>query len=266
MTRGFVRSYLFVPANRPERIPKALATGAGAVIVDLEDAVGPTEKDAARKALAEHVASGAPVYVRINGADTAWFADDLAVCAAPGIAGVLIPKAERVDTLTAVAARAGAGKALIPIIESAAGFDNARALAQSGHAQRLAFGSIDFQVDLGIDGEGDELLYFRSHLVLASRLGNLQPPVDGVTVDLADPEATRADTVRGRKLGFGAKLCIHPKQVAVVEACFKPTAAEIAWATRVLEAARNSSGSAVAVDGRMVDLPVIRKAEEILSA
>lgn len=258
------RSYLFVPANRPERIAKAQQAGADAVIVDLEDAVAPADKAAARDALARHLAPGAPVLVRINGADTPWFADDLKLCAAAGVSGVLLPKAEEAQALADIARAIGAGKAIVPIVETARGFDQARALAHSGHAQRLAFGSIDFQVDLGIDGEGEELLYFRSGLVLASRLAGLLPPVDGVTVAIEDAEILRAETLRGRRLGFGAKLCIHPKQVAVVNACFAPTAEDIAWAERVLAAAAASKGSAVAVDGKMVDVPVIRKAENIL--
>jgi citrate lyase subunit beta/citryl-CoA lyase len=130
--------------------------------------------------------------------------------------------------------------------------------------QRLVFGTIDFQVDLGIDGEGDELLFFRSGFVLASRLASIQPPVDGVSVEIGDAERVRDDTLRGKRFGFGGKLCIHPKQVAAVNACFEPTADEVAWAKRILDAAAAAGGAAVAVDGKMVDRPVIMKAEQIL--
>jgi len=265
MTPDRIRhSYLFVPANRPERITKAQQAGADAVIVDLEDAVAPTDKATAREALARHLSPSEPVLVRINAADTLWFADDLKLCEAPGVSGVLLPKAEEPQALAEVARVIGAGKCIVPIIETARGFDQARALATSGHAERLAFGSIDFQVDLGIEGEGEELLFFRSQLVLVSRLANLLPPIDGVTVEIDNADTLRTETRRGRRLGFGAKLCIHPKQVSVVNACFAPTTEEIAWAERVLAAASASKGSAVAVDGKMVDVPVIRKAEGIL--
>lgn len=264
-SKRICRSYLFVPANRPERIAKAQQAGADAVIVDLEDAVAPADKEYARQALAQHLVPERPVLVRINGADTPWFCDDLKLCAAAGVSGVLIPKAEQQDAITQASQCIGTGKTIIPIIETARGFDNAQVLATSGHAERLAFGSIDFQVDLGIDGEGEELLYFRSRLVLVSRLAGLLAPVDGVTVAIEDADLLSAETRRGRRLGFGAKLCIHPKQVPVVNACFAPTPEEIAWATRVLEAAERSKGAAVAVDGRMVDTPVIQKAREILS-
>ncbi len=126
------------------------------------------------------------------------------------------------------------------------------------------FGSIDFQLDLGITGEGEELLCFRSGLVLASKLGGIQPPVDGVTVEIDDAQRVRDDAVRAKRLGFGGNLCIHPRQVAPVNECYYPNANEIAWAKRIVEAAAAANGAAVAVDGKMVDRPVILKAEEIL--
>ncbi|MCE7877437.1 MAG: CoA ester lyase, partial [Betaproteobacteria bacterium PRO3] len=117
---------------------------------------------------------------------------------------------------------------------------------------------------LGIDGEEDELLMFRTGLVLASRLAGLRSPVDGVSTAIDDADALRADVVRSKKLGFGAKLCIHPKQVAVVNAAYRPSDAERDWAQRVLDATAKSGGAAVAVDGKMVDKPVILRARSIL--
>ncbi|HEY1392622.1 MAG TPA: CoA ester lyase, partial [Methylibium sp.] len=230
------RSYLFVPADRPERFDKALAAGADAVILDLEDAVAPEAKDGARRSLADWLqrASSARVVLRINGADTAWFEDDLALCTAAGsVTTVMLPKAERPEDLARIAA-AAPGRALLPLIETAVGFDNMRSLAQAPGVERLVFGSIDFQLDLGIAGEGEELLFFRSQMVLASRLANLAPPVDGVSTAIADVEPLQAEARRARRLGFGAKLCIHPKQVAIVNESFSPSAEELAWAGRVL--------------------------------
>ncbi|HWI14102.1 MAG TPA: CoA ester lyase [Burkholderiales bacterium] len=265
-TARIARSYLFVPAHRPDRIAKAQRAGAHGVIVDLEDAVAPAEKVSARAALAQHLDPVAPVLVRVNGPETEWFAGDLDVCAQPGVAGVLIPKAEDVMQLHVTRQRVGPDKALFPLIETGRGFERARVLAQCGLAQRLTFGHIDFQLDLGIEGEQDELLYFRSKLVLVSRLAGLPAPIDGVSVAIEDTERVRAETLYCRRLGFGGKLCIHPKQVPIVNACFLPSAEEQAWARRVLDAAAASKGSAVAVDGKMVDVPVIRKAEEILAS
>lgn len=258
------RTYLFVPGNRPERIAKALAAGADAVIVDLEDAVPPAEKDAARAAVADRLSAASPVLVRINGADTSWFRDDVQLCKAAGVGGLLLPKAEAADHIRDAAAQIGPGKSILPLIETARGFERVRDLASLAQVQRLVFGSIDFQADLGIDGEDTELLYFRSELVLVSRLAGIQAPVDGVTVALNDSERLRLDTLRGKRLGFGAKLCIHPAQVAEVNACFAPSSEEIAWAEKVVQAAAASDGAAVALDGKMVDRPVILKAEQVL--
>jgi citrate lyase subunit beta/citryl-CoA lyase len=257
------RSLLFVPASRPDRFDKALAAGADAVVIDLEDAVAPADKEQARRSLADWLAPGHPVIVRVNGAGTDWFADDLALCARPGVAAIMLPKAECVADLAAVA-RAGA-TALLPLIESAAGFAALAELAAAPGVQRLVFGSIDFQVDLGMrNASEDELLFFRSQLVLASRLAGLQPPIDGVSTAIGDEERLRDDVLRARRLGFGGKLCIHPRQVASVHRHLAPDATELAWAHRVLDAAANAGGAATAVDGKMVDKPVILRAEAIL--
>jgi citrate lyase subunit beta/citryl-CoA lyase len=259
-------SYLFVPANRPERYAKACAAGADAVIVDLEDAVPPAGKDGARAALAQWLSPASPVIVRVNGAATEWFADDVALCRAPGVAAVMLPKAESADDLAGLAARLPAHVALLPLVESARGLWNALELARAARVQRLAFGSLDFQLDLGIRGDDAELNSYRAQLVLASRVAGIAAPVDGVTVAFDDVERVRADAARARREGFGGKLCIHPVQVAAVNACFAPTPEEIAWARRVLDAADRAAGAAVAVDGRMVDQPVLEMARRVLAA
>jgi citrate lyase subunit beta/citryl-CoA lyase len=258
-------AYLFVPGTRVERVEKARAVLPQGVIVDLEDAVAPPEKASARDAMANALSSGEPIYVRVNGPDTEWFEEDLKLCATLPLHGILIPKAEKRKHVKRAAAALKAPVAIIPIIETARGYANAARLCKAPQVQRLAFGSIDFQLDLRIEGEDDELLYFRSGLVLASRLADIQPPIDGVTVEIDNAERLRHDTLRGKHIGFGAKLCIHPKQVPVVLECFTPTADEITWAQRIVAAAADAKGAAVAVDGRMVDRPVIAKAEEVLS-
>lgn len=262
MRQDYARSYLFVPANRPERFDKALAAGADAVIVDLEDAVSAADKEAARQALAEYLSPDKPVLVRINAADTPWFGDDLRLCRTPGVAGIVLPKAERSEDIGILEA-AGAVDEICLLIETAQGIANVNALAQASGVRRLMFGSIDFKLDLGIEGDGEELNYFRSQLVLASRLAGLPPPVDGVCTAIDDPHALGEETRRARRFGFGAKLCIHPRQVAPVHENFMPNKEEVAWAERVLFAARSAAGAAVAVDGRMVDRPVILRAQQI---
>ena len=257
------RSLLFVPGSRPERFDKALAAGASAVIIDLEDAVAPADKNTARAALAAWLRPEHAVIVRINSVDTAWFEADLALCGAPGVAAVMVPKAERADTLARVM---GAGaRALLPLVESAAGLAALGSLAGAPGVLRLAFGSIDLQVDLGLrDATEDELLPFRLQLVLASRLAGIGAPVDGVSTAIADEDQLRVDVQRARRLGFAGKLCIHPKQVAPVNRWLAPSDDELNWARQVLAAAAAAGGAAVAVDGKMVDKPVLLRAEALL--
>jgi len=263
MTREVARSYLYVPGNRPDRFDKACAAGADAVIIDLEDAVPPAEKAIARAALTAWLSPAKAVIVRINGADTEWFEQDLEACDTAGVVGVVLPKAAQIDDVVVALCRRRAA-VLLPIIETAAGMAQARAVAATACVQRLMFGTIDFQLELDIDGDGDELLAFRSELVLASRLADIQSPVDGPCTSWENVEQVSADARRARKLGFGGKLCIHPKQIAPVNAAFSPSEPELAWAHKVLEAAERSKGAAVAVDGKMIDRPVILKAERIV--
>ena len=260
------RSFLFVPGNRSDRFDKALAAGAGAVVVDLEDAVAPADKVAARAGVRAWLRAEKPVYLRINGADTPWFDDDAALLRLPGVCGMVLPKAETAAQIATVAQRGGSGLHIIPIIETALGLWNAEAIARAPQVQRLAFGSVDFQLDCGIDGEGDELLLARSQLVQVSRVAGLLAPIDGVTVDLFDEEQLRADVTRSRKLGFGAKLCVHPKQVAPVNAGLAPQAAEIQWAEQILAAVAQGDSNALRLDGKLVDRPIIERARAILSA
>jgi len=257
------RSYLFVPGDRPDRFDKAMAAGADAVIVDLEDAVAPAKKNEARAAIGKWLSADNQVVLRINADTTEWYRDDLRLARASGVAGILLPKAQIIDTaLQAICAETK--KCLLPQIETAQGFENAYALASMPGVQRLLFGTLDFQMDLGIDGEGDGLAYFRSEMVLVSRLAGIQPPVDGPSTALDDAAQVIADTHRARRMGFGGKLCIHPRQVAHVNAAFAPSLQDLGWARRVLAAAAASDGAAVALDGRMVDRPVIRNAEQIV--
>ncbi len=259
------RSYLFVPGNRPERFEKARQSGADAVILDLEDAVQSTQKDLAREAVASWLAPARPVYVRINGMGTLWFERDLEVVGLPGVLGVVLPKAERPEQVAEVVAHLTGEAGVVPLVETALGIWNARALAQAPRVERLAFGAVDFQLNMGISGEQEELLYARSRLVLASRVASILPPVDGVTMALDDLTRLQEDVARARRLGFGGKLCIHPRQVETINLGFVPTEAELAWASRVLEAARTAGAGALRLDGELIDRPVIERVRSILA-
>lgn len=267
-------SFLFVPATQPERLPKALASGADMVIADWEDAVAPADKERARSALAEAVAAlqgpqRGRLLVRTNAEGTPWFADDLQALArlvALGLAGAVVSKAERVQTLQAVAQSAGPQAALVPLVESVAGLAAADALAAAPQVARLAFGHLDFQVDAGMACAEDEqeLLPVRMALVLASRRAGLAAPIDGVTVDTRNPERMARDAERARRMGFGAKLCIHPAQVQPLHAAFDPSEAAVAHAQRVQQALREAGGGVCVLDGRMVDAPVLLQAQQTL--
>jgi len=261
--KALPRSYLFVPGSRPDRFAKAIAAGAHAVIVDLEDAVPPAEKDKARAALAAALPLSQPVLVRINAAGTPWFGDDVRICRHAGVAGIVVPKAEDAAVVDRIAADIGERASILPLIETARGLWHAPAIARARGVTRLLFGSIDFQLDLDLRDE--ELVHYRSQLVLVSRVADLPAPVDGVTTAIDDAEALARDVRRARTLGFGGKLCIHPKQIAPVNAAFRPTEEELAWAERIVAATAEAPGAAVAVDGRMVDRPVLLKAQAILA-
>jgi len=263
------RSYLFVPGNRPERYAKGLASGAGAVILDLEDAVPPDEKLATRAEVCRWLDRRQPdepnAWVRINSADTEYFEDDLRALAAARPLGIMLPKAESAADLQRTTALLGAlTLPILPIIESAAGLWNALEIARAAQVQQLVFGSVDFQLDTGILAEGEPLLFARSTLVIVSRVARLAAPLDGVTVQIGDSVQLQADVSRARDMGFGGKLCIHPNQVALVESGFRPSEDEIRWAHAVLAANDAANGRAVRLDGKMIDLPVVERARRML--
>lgn len=267
-------SFLFVPATQPERLPKALASGADVVIADWEDAVAPADKQAARSALlvamaALDAAQRARLLVRINAEGSPWFSADLQALEplmALGLGGVVVPKAERMQTLQAVARATGPQAALLPLVESVAGLAAADALAAAPQVARLAFGHLDFQVDAGMACAEDEaeLLPVRIALVLASRRAGLAAPLDGVTVDTRNPERMARDAERARRMGFGGKLCIHPAQVPVLHAAFDPDEAAVIQAHRVQQALQQAGGGVCVLDGRMVDAPVLAQAQHTL--
>lgn len=255
-----LRSYLFVPGNRPDRYEKALASRAGAVIVDLEDAVAPADKQAARAALLAWLEPSKAVIVRINAPASEWFENDLDVCSRPGVTGVVVPKAEMAEQIERVASTSR--RPVLPLVETARGLWSVLDIAKVPGVSRLLFGSLDYQADL--DTTDDELLLARSQLVLASRVAGIGAPVDGITQAIDDAELLRRDGERARRLGFGAKLCIHPRQVDVVNRCFAPTEDEVVWARRVVEAFAASRGNATLLDGKMIDGPVLVRARAML--
>lgn len=250
---------LFVPGDRPERFGKAVASGASLVVLDLEDAVAPERKEYAREQVVAWLEENPECAVRVNAAGTAWHEEDLAVLSHRRCT-VMLPKAEPATTRTA-AEQLGDLPVVIALVETASGVLDARETATVPNVQRLAFGSFDLAAELGTDpADRDAFVAARSALVLASAAAGLPGPIDGVTADL-DNAAHLTDEVHyARRLGF-AELCIHPIQVPVAAAALRPTREEIRWAQSILDA---GAGGAVAVNGQMVDKPVLERAQRIL--
>ena len=267
---ALARSFLFVPGNRPERFAKALASGADAVTIDLEDAVPLDAKDTARTALRNawkdfDAAERARLLVRVNPAGTPWHAADLAAVASlTGLGALMLPKAENAQQVEQ--AFRTSSMLVVPLIESAEGVGQMDAIARAAGTLRLGLGHIDLQADLGMRCGPDEaeLAPIRLAMVVASRRAGLPAPVDGVTTATQDAEVLAADAQRSRRFGFGAKLCIHPAQVSGVHQALAPTEAECDWARRVLAAEVAAGGGAFSVDGKMVDPPVLLLAHQIL--
>ena len=272
MTQGLpmsARTYLFVPGNRPERFAKALASGADAVVLDLEDAVAAEAKSDARRAIADWAASAPAaerqrVVVRINDAESALFADDLRLLASAGLQQAMLPKAERAEAVAAVCA-ALPGARVLALIETARGLSRVDAVAGSPGVVRLVFGTLDFALDLDLDiaEQADGLAHAASRLVLAARLAGQAAPVAGVTPQIDDEARLLADLAWSRRFGFGAKLCIHPRQIDPIHAALAPSAQAVAWARRVL-AADTAQPGAAQLDGRMIDRPVVLQAQRTL--
>jgi citrate lyase subunit beta/citryl-CoA lyase len=248
------RSLLFVPGDRPDRFAKAAAAGADVVVLDLEDAVAPDAKVRARAHVVAWLAAGNPGVVRINAAGTRWHDDDVAAVRELASA-VMVPKASRPDDLAGL-------PSVLPLIETAAGVAFAHVLCGVSTVVRPVFGSVDLAAELGVDpASHTALLHARSTLVVAAAAAGCAPPVDGVTTALTDEDAVRRDTEHAAALGFTGKLCVHPKQVEPVHAALRPSAAELTWARTVLAA---STRGAVAVDGQLVDRPVVLRARRLL--
>jgi len=258
-------SWLFVPGDRPDRFEKAAAAGADETILDLEDAVSPEDKPAARDRVVDWLSDGGSGWVRINGPGTQWHEDDLdALLRCRGLRGLVVPKAEESGALALISARSRELQ-IVALVETARGMRNLDSICATAGVTRLAFGSIDLALDLDAQESDEVLLPARSDLVMASRAGGLAPPIDGVTVEFRDAEVVAGEAARSRARGFGGKLCIHPAQVPIVNRAFAPSPTELAWARRVMAAAQTNRSGAFPVDGRMVDRPLLLRAQRLLA-
>lgn len=284
-----MRSFLFAPGNRPRMLQKVGHCGADAVILDLEDAVPISEKEATREAVRDAVGAidTCPVYVRINPLQAAaGFSQpigeaDLTAIARRGLAGIILPKVESPEDLRRADALlqglesqhglAPGDVDVIPIIETALAIQRAYDIAASGtRVKRLAFGAGDFTRDIGVAWSRREIesQYARSALVIASRAAGLEPPLDTVWVDLRDERGLIQSTRTARQLGFQGKMAIHPSQVEPINTVFSPSDAEIAHATRVVDAFAQAEADGLAsiqLDGQFIDYPIVESAQRVLA-
>lgn len=270
---SFLRSMLFAPASNIKIMAKALAAGADAVIFDLEDAVASNMKEEARRQikniLNENMHSGTKVYIRINSWDGNWGKEDLIQLRELNIQGIMLPKAQDTEQLQEVSRELPSTMELIPLIETVKGVVNAKELAKIKKVLRLAFGALDYTLDIGVSLSytGKELLYPRSCLVMASKLAEINPPVDTVFPDIQNHSGFEQDLQEAKIMGMFGKLLIHPSQIVPTHNVFSPSLQEIDYYQKVYLAfseAESKGVAAVQVDGKMVDYPVFIRAKKML--
>lgn len=255
-------AWLFVPGDRPDRFAKAVATGADQVICDLEDAVAPGDKDAARAHVAAWLGGDVSAWVRVNAAGTAWHREDVtALRGCAGLRGVVVPKVESAADLAFL--REHLTVPVAALVETAVGVERLADVLAIDGVERLMLGSVDLAMDLGCAEDSEVVAQARGRLVTASRAAGLPAPVDGVTRTLRDPELVLAEARRARRDGFAGKLAVHPAQVEPIRTAYVPSREEIAWAREVVDAAADGRG-ALAAAGGLVDAPVLARARRIL--
>jgi len=265
----YIRSALFVPAANLDRIPKALATDASIVIVDLEDAVEADAKFSVRQQLEKWANEnpGRRFFLRINDAQSPWFIDDLAFAGRidKSILGVVLPKAESAKDVVPVERL---GVPVIPLIETAAGVTHLKEICAVDGVTRLSIGELDLALSLGVDrnthGAKRLLNYVRGEVCIHSRAAKLNPPLDTVYPNFRDLEGLEKHLTLSKEMGFGGSLCIHPTQLEVIHRVFVPKEEDLEWAQRVVNAARKYGNSVFQLDGEMIDRPVIEHAESLL--
>jgi len=283
---GPIRTALFVPGNRPDRVDKAVDAGADAVIIDLEDAVPPTRKAETRPVVRDKVCEhkGRRIMVRVNGPDSDFIHGDIEAVVVEGLAGLMVPKVESPEDLEQVHRLLLAaeeknglppgGLALLPLIESARGVQNVfgivSARLQPERPVMVSFGAADYTLDLGAEmtRTGEELIYPRSRIAVACRAARVAPPLDTpFMIDLKDSAALETEARRAKQLGFQGKLCIHPSQVPVCNRVFSPTQEEIDFARRVVRAfeeAEAAGTASIQLEGRFIDYPIVERAARVL--
>lgn len=256
------RSWLLVPASKPDTFTAAIESEVDAVILDIEDAVAPKAKPAARDAVVAWLEAGNSAWVRINDATTSFWADDLAALSGlHGLAGVMLAKTESGSQVEATAARLAPGTRILALVESAVGLEAAPEIARADSTFRLAFGSGDFRRDTGMSDEPLAMAYPRSRLVVSSRAARLPGPIDGPTLT-ANESILARDSALTLSMGMTGKLCMHSEQAPTVNRELAPAPSDVTWADEVVDAL--GADGAHVKDGS--DLPRLAKALKIREA
>ena len=282
-----MRTALFVPGNRPDRIEKAFNTEADVIIIDLEDAVPLSEKEICRSSVREKVAQYADrmMLVRVNALDSPFIKGDLDETITKGVKGIILPKVERADDIHDInklllevekkrSLPEGAVR-VFPLIESAAAVQHVYEIVSTKtKPERLytvAFGAADYTLDMGIEMtmEGNELYYARSKIAIACRAAAIAPPIDTpFMIDLKNTEALIYDARRAKNLGFQGKLVIHPRQVEPCNQIFSPLPEEIKSAEKIVQAFEDAEAAGIAaiqLEGKFIDYAIVKKSKDILA-
>lgn len=277
------RSFLFVPGDSDRFLARALETGADALVIDLEDAVPAAQKAEARQKVARwlqereaELGPDAPeVWVRINPLAGGLWRPDVEAVVAPGLTGLRLPKAESAAEIEGLGTRLGelerrAGLAagsieLTCTLESALGLWRIAELVEAPRVRQLAFGEADFVADIGAVPTARSTLFARSQLVVASRVGQLLPPVAPVYTHLDDEEGLVRTSEESRDLGFGGRSCIHPRQLEPIHRVFTPDPRAVAAARATVDGWERSGGGGITTRSSFVDEAVIRRARSVLA-
>ncbi|HEY5224884.1 MAG TPA: aldolase/citrate lyase family protein [Microbacteriaceae bacterium] len=253
------RSWLLVPATKPETFDAAVASRADAVILDMEDAVDPLLKPQARHDVVDWLRSGGRAWVRINDRTSSFWADDLSdLRGLQNLLGIVLAKSESAEQVADTSVALGGETPVIPLVESAVGIEEAASIAKAAGAFRLAFGSGDFRRDTGMSAEPEAMAYPRARLVVASRVGRLPGPIDGPTVGSSLPHLREHSAITVA-MGMTGKLALSPEQTHAINEVISPTPTDVAWALEFLDDFQ-SRGSVVR-DGS--DLPRLARAQKI---
>jgi len=283
----FMRTGLFVPGNRPDRIVKAFDTEADVIIIDLEDAVPISEKESSRSNVREKVAQFADrmILVRTNALGSPFIKGDLDEAIVEGVNGIILPKVEKADDISKInkllleveknRALPDGSIRVFPLIESAAAvqhiYDIISTKTKPERIYTVMFGAADYTLDMGIEMtmEGNELFYARSRIAIACRAAGIAPPVDTpFMIDLKNTDALISDARRAKEFGFQGKLVIHPNQVEPCNRIFAPLPEEIKKAEKIVQAFEESEAAGVAaiqLEGKFIDYPVVKRSKDILA-